>query len=742
MLFIGEFIGAVTEPRTTVDLTDDVTLGAEDPVPMGQYVPACRVYTKNGYGDDWTLEEQVHAVMTQWNLAPTIPTAELHWSYGLGMVAGQSVFRRYDPILQSQFGLLLIKIEWDAWYEGGTKLVWYGTVGNVIDEQGGVQIRVEEGVQRKYRTGKQRVCCVGLEKMLLDTVVRHAHWWNEDDETVQDLDRGLVFNLPGPDGQPRGNRTLEKHEGTYLFSGNTEEGEGFWNVPQIIEYLCAYNSPRNKAGVERVSFIVSPESLAIAGAGLFRPVVETEGRTLHEIFNQLISKERLLAWFLKINDAGDVELVITSLSHFTVALESQLLALPNPRPLDIRFDTAIGSALHVVSWHEPVDRVRVRGARARSVFSISFTDTNLTAGWTDTQEGAYENAASARPDYNDNGDHEHQKKLNATVRGRPELKEVFAYFKLPDDWPGTAKNGEGAGTAVTVYPWISEQSNFRFYNREVFVLPTLPLKSGYDYTVSAAPVTPAALNEGPHDPLPPVVVIKDADNLWHDIHDIARGAGAAQVHGKQSLAWSADVLVPEQSRGFYLRVQGEPQHILATNDFSPLPADDDHGSWDYQQIIATIAVEWDAYAEGVHPPAAEVPIVDYVREAVFYSHGDYHLDWINAGTVVGIKQDGTLARVYAAGWLADDRAKLNERAKLAFQWYSKPRQSLEFSTTKIQAEILLGDLVRQFGELIIQEVNCIVSAIRIDAPLGTIEQAPPAPKITYTTDYTDMPDFL
>jgi hypothetical protein len=746
MALFPRLTSAFVEARTSVVLGEIVSLGEDnEPLPKGQAVPQCRVYVKAQWDDEWTLEQHAHPLATVWALSPqSLGSAEINWTYGRGLRTGEIVFGTVYPIGATY----LIKIEWDSWY-GITTSTWYGMVARVNNELGGVQKDENDFL---YRTGRQRLQCVSLVKVLLDTPIRFSAYWDEDSETIKHIERGLTFNQPGPDGLPRGNRSHLKHDGSYLFSNEVDDGD-FWSIKDIVEYLCIYNSPRDKAGVDRVSFTISEDSLSYLGAGSFRPVIETEGNNLKQILDQLITPERLLAYTIDVNDDGELELIVYSLYHGAdpLAIDGQLLALPNARKLDIAFDTAIGDAFQLTDYLSPAERVRIRGARATSTFSISHADDTLVKKWATSLETVYEAGASGWADYSTPDDSERKQRLNAAVRGRSDLRTVYALFGIPNTWDGTAKNGVGAGAAVSVFNWTSELEDFQFYNREVYLDPMTPLLTGYDYTNQDHP---EPSGDGDYQPLPPLVVIANDAGQYYNIEQIGRGAIGAQVHNTQSYAWSASVNVPHQSRNLYLPVQGEAQHILDKNGFSPLPVDDNHGAWEWENIIATVTVQWDVFCEGAWPATkGDLPNTDYVREVVLYAGDNYRLDWLAAGTVVGLETaDGTLQRAYAGMWLQDDRKKLLERAKLAFEWLRRPRQALTFNTCRITREIRLGDLIRYFGELLpvgfqtnsqsLPEVNCVVSEIRIEAPMGDLNNPPPAPRIVYVTDFIERPYFF
>lgn len=66
------------------------------------------VYTKAHWHEDWTLQPYLHCDEAAWSVAPSIPTAMLHWYYGdiaradairFAVVSRSSLLRAYVKIV-------------------------------------------------------------------------------------------------------------------------------------------------------------------------------------------------------------------------------------------------------------------------------------------------------------------------------------------------------------------------------------------------------------------------------------------------------------------------------------------------------------------------------------------------------------------------------------------------------------------------------------------------------------------
>jgi hypothetical protein len=179
-----------------------------------------------------------------------------------------------------------------------------------------------------------------------------------------------------------------------------------------------------------------------------------------------------------------------------------------------------------------------------------------------------------------------------------------------------------------------------------------------------------------------------------------------------------------------LRVQGAPQHAIAATDFSPLPIDEATGAYELRSCIVTLALTDDRYLEGRWPDSPP-PGIDAVRVKLIDAGDGYRKDYVAPGTVVGIKDDGTLLRTTTGGYIPkeaddDDEHKLIALAKIAAAWYTVPRRSLYLSTRRILASetLDLGDFCTTVGDpLLVGEagliaVNSPVSEITIRTPLA------------------------
>ncbi len=711
------------------------------------------VFVRARWSDPWEFYPYLYCDNAQWVINPGTSTATLSWRYGAVTQAGTIEERLFPPFSGQR---LYVKIVFSNFYNemGGTVegLVWYGIVNGVAAKAGGVRNFGGEFIE----TGAQAIHCVGLEKLLDDTVVRTSAW--SDGGALRMIDRGLTFNADRADGTIGGNRSseIEWIDGRPTFSDTIRDDDQFWTTPSALKYLIAWHKPKDKAGAE-IPLFLDGDSLDHLVLIADRPQIKLHGRTMRELFNQLLPHERFVSWYLEVDNAtNEIYVRIVVLSGDDLILPSGDVIVANPRRWAFGMDESRGDGVLTLSHAEAVDRVRVQGALATSTFSIAYADTTLEARYTAAQKTLYDTGATGSAPYTATTNKDVKNRLHKARRSQADCHMVYAHFGIPNAWTGTAGNGEG-GAGGLVFPIDTETAGFQFYKRELYIDPFTQLRDGYVYTAlnggasgsymappSSTPLIAPVKSDtgGPHNHLPIQVFMKvpdsgaedGAEDRWVNVEKIGLAADTATIPDDPEWKFSAHVSVPRMDRAFLVKVSGGEQHIIAGTDYTKKTEEDNYTPWDWKEMIATVTVKWDSYCEGFAPALPFVSTSDHIREVVLDAGDEYRLDWLVPGTVVALDTDGKLVRSAAGGWIQDDRRKLEDRASLAFAWYGTERRSIQLPSSKINGSIKLGDFVATAGTVFTKQVNTVVTAIRIDCGPG--EQVPMQ---TYTTDY--IPDL-
>lgn len=714
-----------------------------------------KVFSRTNWADDWSEVPHLWCNNASWALAPGTSTAELSWHYGLDQKHDEVSERVFLP--DSGYRRYF-KIEWfnDVNIFGDDKFRnprWYGILNGVGCQAGGV--RFSEGVP--FETGGQALHLVGLEKLLEEQPIRVAAW--EESGERHFVARGLTFNADRADGTQGGNLAAVPrwYRGNIpIFSGQVMDDDLFWDVETIIQYLMFFHRPTDKFNNQLPFYFVDTERLTLLpNEGL---QIETHGRSLREILNQLLPYQRFLTWGIEVVDELNNILIIPySLTGEDITLPSGHVVKANPRRWMWDIDDSRGDGVLTLSHAESVERVRVQGARATTTFTISNVDTTLVAGYSTAEKTLYDAGGESAASYAAAGV-DKKTKLHLEVRAHDKLRNVYSRFKIPDTWNGVAKNGEG-GVGHDAFPFVTGIGGFKFYQRELYIEPVLAFRDGYDYSVlggSLGPrIDPVKHQNGPHNNRPPIVVIQipatglDATDLgttrWVHVDHVGLASHPETVPGDASRRWSGNIFVARQDRAICVRVSGEPQWVIAGADYTRKTDGSEPicNVWDWKTIIATVTCKADLFCEGSWPPFLEIPANDYIREALLQAGDEYRLDWLVPGTMIGLTADGAIERSALGGWIQDDSTKLQNRARLAFAWYGIERRAISLPTSIIHGSILPGDFVCTAGVLIPHTLNTVVTNIRIDCPPGTESSPPPTPTMTYTTDYVpDMDLFL
>ena len=699
------------------------------------------VFTRSRWNDTWVPRPYLRCNWASGMLAPGISSAELAWNFGEGKQADQMNFAQW---LADNGSRRYVKILFNT---ANTQVAWYGVINGLGTQHGGV--RVNALADGFFEQGRQVLACAGLEKIFDDTLVTYGAFYDYRSGGIFYTQRGLTFNAERPDGTPGLN--MKTVAGNPVFSGKVRDDDEPWTLDKCLRYLTTYHRPRDKNGTYM--------PVGLAGTHLLkstvdRPVIPTHGRSLRELLNQLLPHQRFLTWGLAVNESNNaIYVTIVSLTGDNIVLPSGDFIAANERRWIFDTDGAHADVATVLSHAEAVDVIRMQGNRATSTMTLSKQEGTLDKGWTADQQTAYNAGASTTAAYAAATGRTRKQKLNAIARGRDSLAPVYQRLALVDNWDGFTKHSAGGTGGGSVYFDPLLVPPYKFNPRELYFEKTLPLRDNYDYSgtsFSGAPLAPTKISDGPGNMLPPLVVIEvpatgsDAapDTIkkkYIQVEKIALAAVTEQVPSDPNRRWSASVWIPDQDASIVLKVSGGPgQHVLAGADFSKLPEDPiDNDKWDWRKVYATVCVQLDCFCEGQWPPQPSLPDdVDYIRELVLTAPDTFRLDWLVPDTVVGVDPDGQLKRAVAGRWINDDREKLTDRARIAYEWYGRERRAITLNCGRINGNIRLGDFVSQLGVAVARAVNTVITEVRIDCPLGKNE-----PRVSYTTDYVRTLDL-
>lgn len=716
-------------------------------------VKAQRVSWKERWADPWTLmSPKLWCNSAQWTASPSLPAAELHWRYGIALEIGQQAFAaRFKETNRLR---MYVKVEYDTFAiesAATDPLRWYGLIDVELDDFHGAVTRAVGGEPIAFASGKNYFTALGLES-LLDLAHVSTSVVAKGDGTVFRVGRAITFNeggvpnmspAPGPDG-------------VYTFAASLS-GAGTWSSYAIAQYLLKYHPPRDFNGMAMVQFeLGGPQIVALTPYD--SPVVPAEDKTVRELLNVLLPRQRLTGWSVIPEEAVGGKLVVTPFTMTGVEIPLDLNSAPlwkvDANPLQYRIAAELDRGKEIAvkrSTADAFDQVTVRGARRTSTATFSFYDGTLAKGWSDAQEVEYELGASAAADYPSDVGARMQR--NVLARTVAKLRPVYQRFILPPTFQYLVGDGL-SGVAAT--PFTPSDTNpavptpiapldFRFATE-------LALQEGFDYEILPA----TELQTPPHRPAKPLVLYPRSDStpLAPRYRQIDALGSAAELpeNVQAGDVWSARPHVDADDGALWVDMVGDLPHLFASADHSRLDADIDPsllGNPDFRKMLATLTMEWSEYASATYP-AAGPPGRDLVRTYVLNAGDEYRLDYLCPQTIVAIVP-GTaeLVRCAEGGYVRDDREKLMAVARLAYAWYSVTRRVLSYKTSLLCSSLRIGSFITALGDPAVEgdvhteDVNSVVTSIEVRSPSAEGEGSvrPAVPTIHYETAFGEL-DWL
>jgi hypothetical protein len=457
-----------------------------------------------------------------------------------------------------------------------------------------------------------------------------------------------------------------------------------WSAESMFKYLLTHHAPLDAIGV------AAPCLYKLHAGGdvlrALRPTVATEGRDVLSLLTTIAGRSRGVTWSATTVtpdedpalEAPEVRLAAHSLAGAPITLPGGGVFPANPTLWDLDSDDdPFGSVTTVTQNREArYDRVRVRGARMTSTFTVGVDDATLAKEWSDAEQALYLAGASAASGYPTELDD--QRRANDTRRAELDLERVFSAFRVPAAWDGRAGDGAAATTREDVFPTLSRTGAvtgaFEVY------LPTLELLQR-----TRLPQAPTQGDEFE----PAFAVFQDAQEKWGLAHALTDYASEAD----DRLA-SYRLSRGENGLSFRLASSKGLAHTLAGAAWTGAAPSRLESEVDYQSLRVTLSVEADHFAEATagEDPTAGTP----VEELVIDAGETYRLDWLAKNTIVGV-EGGVLKKAPAGRRLRDDRPALEKIAAMAFAWYRQTTQAVRLTLQRPYHRVRVGDFLNSIG---------------------------------------------
>lgn len=702
--------------------------------------PTHRVYIKDFWAEEWGEVPYLYCVQATRCLNPSMPNAVFDWRYGVGIQAPGNIPQMvWSP---ETYLNKYVRLEIDR--EDSSISVWTGFIWDLLDARQGARLINAARVL----SGNQQFVAYGLESFLERAFLRSSwvqdHYASPWDE--YEVQRAIPFNEELPQALPavgrhnmRNRSTIRGDKNAFIFKDDPKDADK-WSTEDIVDYLLSYHSPKDQDQDVILQWVLASDNVLPTWD---RPEKDFHGRSIKSILDELIDRRRALGWWVELEDeARDAEsprliVRVCSFTDVLISMPSSGAALqPNQNIItSADFDLALDvtqAPLKESAAHQ-VDQVVVVGSPIRSCFTLGWLDNTIKKGWTDEQETAYEQGGNPNTG-NISGD---AKLLEQVRKHSEDLKAVYSHFILPQNWNGLVGDGIGGSTnlflPVEINVSLGENDGpEQFYRPDLRFLDYLPFKVVRDGTEIAGTVVSGIEYAKPLC----LILVEHGDTTPEDKYQhIERLSGTEDLEGEEEGAgykWCGAVQVLDKDAGVAINIHGAPQYIFAASRFTPYENSggktvDRLPELDFaDNLILTVFMPTDRHVTQEWPPNYSILLTDVVKR-VYIDLGDKaHLDYVAPQTVVGVTRDeddiGHLIHDEGDYYIRDDRGKMLDLARLAFEWYSTERVALKITFRLTSDPIPLGAFIQNIGAgATLKAVNSVVTGIVWDLQSGRCE---------------------
>jgi hypothetical protein len=706
--------------------------------------PTVTVYTRPRWSAAWYLQSRMHCNRVRFGCSPEGSSAEfvvdlgaertidtpsiLHHmerlevlNYYVRVEILHSKFIVDDPVelatyLAEHPGATVTTDGFHTYVQDAAEF-WYGIIVDDGGPRDGARYyaAAPEGgvtpVAVRVLSGTQLLQAVGLE-YIFDHVYIDKAYFEAPSAVVGSATLGQPITFNEPDNfADKGNRAAAlSADNVYLFTEDLADAE-YWSTKEIVKYLIEMFQPVDWDAVEHLPLSLTVNALATLPTW-DRPIVRCEGRTLRDVLNQLCDRRRQLLWSITVDeDVGEgenaaIKIDVANFVPETITLPSGETQEANANLRQIDFDEALDvSATLTESVRHKCEQVVVRGDKKRSCFSLAYDDGTLVSDWKAADETAYEDGPAELV-----GTTAEQTRQIIEYRRADRFRQVYSYFKVPDDWDYEVGNAEGSAASVgadelRINPDLQEDIEWIYR-------PKLRFSRKLFRELS----TTAATDSAQDAPVPfGVIVVEDGsfrfiDKLAETDGMIDRGAGKGRC-------WSASLRMRDDCPGVIVKVSGAQQLAIAESEFGGAAGTKELPRLlDWKDMIVTVAAELHANVEVKYPETADLAgtEVDAIKR-VYVDVGDAgRLDYVVPSTVTDL-DDGQLVRDADGGYVRDDREWMEDLARYVYGWYGITRQAFQFSMKQILGLLKVGELITKIGSDDLEEtVNSVVVGVTYD----------------------------
>lgn len=669
-----------------------------------------KVYGRDNWSDPWVLIPYLRPTRMRCCTAPDMQTADFQWDFGSVKEADRTDFRSVQPFTGTTTGtyLKIVLLE-----NNSETPMFYGVV-------------VDDGILSDSPdewSGTQTFRAYGME-WLLDRVdiANSAFQPSQSQPTIKFVRHVLPFNSKKEEDttvRVRGNRTPQSNnsDNIHVFA-NDHEDAALWTGFDMVTYLLKYGAP---TGIE-MDMEGQTDALQI-----IKDTINPAGMTVWECLNRIIANRLGLGFRVRVGNDNKLWLKIFTANDQAIDVGSTTLpANPNAGPFT---QPSIYPYQHVV---EPVlirrtinrkaDSFLIRGERMRVTCNLSFADGSLAKGW----------RQSIQSDYQTAGNIQDPAKAD-TFRAQDRFKAVFNYFVVPGDFAGKIKDGQNSGPQIDIaygsHPDGVPAAKGIWCNLHKRILRDTVMRDDKNYQSS----TPTDIDTGRRPELLPITGYINKQP-WQLRSNAAYTTGWMRIDNTNAESGIyPNMSVQPLTSGCGITFNMQHGH-RATRDAEPETQRTNYpATLDYRTAIIVGTMETDFHAEIVLE--AENP--GAVTSTRVINVPDAHLWILETGTVIGLKEDGSLLRTTKRHITRDDTEMLRVVGAIALAIYGRDRQACSIPIHKLYMEQEqfdnLGDIVTEIqGAYHTFEINTVLTSVDVDFENQSV---------TYNTSFADL-DFI
>lgn len=676
------------------DTGDQPDQGGEPPARNQVYIEVAQTWSASD--DDWTHYPELIPIRCQRN-SLSMGYSELEFEHYYGRVK-----QTYEEDLQTVAKFTPISGQWvrlRVVLDMEPVTIFAGQIYAPVEEVAGAAnaASLPHGRQRWLAYGPEWY----LERARIDTT-----WWRNPSGDDVLLDWLGSVNVRNDDDGVVGNRTATRGpSGQFTFGGTTE-----WTALSLLESFLYFYITSVLTGPDIIISIPAAlvsylSDLNANGVPKYSPRTDLRTvRNMRAFLMDVVSPARGLDATVVPTATGFEVRIYALLPDGIVFDGHEYPANTDVEELEVSERQELGASVEY-SRVGLFDRIRVRGERIVSCFTLGGPGSGLSdlagtlyRGWAPLDESLYKAGTGTAADTPEEHD---------AARTNPAYEDVFTKFVVSTVGASAFDFKAGAANIVFDDTFAPTQNATRYQLSDLRTLDRLPLLQGYDYSVDPPTVQTYTGTFTPEYRRPLALVYVEDKAIWADatkLNAIDRGRSNATI----------DTL----DHGIGVRVRFSPQHWLAkgawagANKTAPPLVDPDNIAYDYERLVATVAVELD-HRIGIYiEPPPELQSGDGSFGTLDIPGAHYW--WLTPDTIVGVDEAGAVIRGPAAGTvLRDDRDLLRALAVGAIARYlnERVRATIRVQHTTELWDHLIGKMLRVLGDAGETDIQTPVSSV-------------------------------